>query len=131
MNVHSTKTNPNIYKSIPQWNDLPLCFIRTSKGRVSEAIKCAVSTVKGVDSGRFSCSCSPPTPSQVFEPSDSTLWQRAHHLCRPTLDEYKDLDFFVHEVKLLEELSHLVVVPTTKIEGKQTKKITKTLLLQQ
>ena len=64
-------------------------LLHTSKGRVSEAIKCAVSTVKGVDSGRFS-SCSPPTSSQVFEPSDSTLLRQARPPCRPTLDEYKD-----------------------------------------
>ena len=58
---------------------------------------------------------------QVFEPSSSTILERAGYSCCPVLQEYKEIDFlssFVHEIKPPRHYGELTVIPISQIEGK-------------
>jgi len=69
----------------------------------------------------FTLDPEPAAVVKVFEPTGSTILERAGHSCRPILEEYKNVDFlstFIHEIKPLKENSYLMVVPISRIEGK-------------
>lgn len=69
----------------------------------------------------FTLNPNPAAVIKVFEPSGSTILQRAGNPCRPILEDYKEIDFlstFVHEIKFPKEHSYLMVIPISRIEGK-------------
>lgn len=58
---------------------------------------------------------------KVFEPSGSTILERAGYSCRQVLEDYKEVNFlsmFVHEIKPPTDHGHLMMIPISKIEGK-------------